>query len=73
MCIFNGVIFISEQENTALTVMLAAISNEAAVWKKALVTEKNVTRQPEWSLSKMDFFHGFEDYATYHCLIQFLL
>lgn len=42
MCIFNGVIFISEQENTALTVMLAAISNEAAVWKKALVTEKTL-------------------------------
>lgn len=51
--------------------MPIAINNEVAVGKKALFIEKMLQGRPGWSLSKMDFFHGFEDYATYHCLIQF--
>lgn len=48
--------------------MLMHIHNEAPVARNK--APGHTASQAEQALTKLNFFHCFEDYVTYHCLMQ---
>lgn len=75
--ILDGVIFSSgwknpeslgETQRPALIMMLMEATMKLQLEEQSPCSHD----RSGWSLSKLDFFHCFEDYVTYHCLAQFV-